>query len=87
MKKKLTFTQCFGSKNNIELDPDPGFWPNMDPYPVPDPDPDPDPGFCFQFGKKKLKIILEKTNFLYKSTGIFFKNKMSHKEISSQFNH
>ena len=41
--------------NTLNLDPDPGFWPNLDP----DPDPGPD-----QFGKKKFKIILEKNNFL-----------------------
>ena len=45
---------------------------------------DPDPGLCYQFWKKKkLKIILEKNNFL-KKRYIFFKsynNKMSPKEM------
>ena len=31
--------------NTLNLDPDPGFWPNLDP----DSDPAPDPGLCFQF--------------------------------------
>ena len=43
--------------NTLNLDPDPGFWPNLDPDPDPDPGPD-------QFGKKKFKIILEKNKFL-----------------------
>ena len=30
--------------NTLNLDPDLGFWPNLDLNPVPDPDPDPDPG-------------------------------------------
>ena len=34
--------------NTLDLDPDPGFWPNFDP------DPCPDPGLHYQFGKKKL---------------------------------
>ena len=33
--------------NTLNLDPDPGFWPNLDP----------DPELCYQFEKK---IILEK---------------------------
>ena len=36
--------------NTLNLDPDPGFWPNWDP----------DPGLYNKFQKKKLKIILEK---------------------------
>ena len=36
--------QCCGS-NNIDLDPDPEFWPNLDP----DRRPDPDPELCYQF--------------------------------------
>ena len=28
--------------NTLNLDPDPGFWPNLDPDPGPDPGPDPD---------------------------------------------
>ena len=51
--------------NTLNLDPDPGFWHNLD------------PGLCFQFRKKKLKIILKKDNFLYKSK--FFKKQMSQK--------
>ena len=31
----------------LNLDPDPGFWPNLDP----DPGPDPDPELCCQFRK------------------------------------
>ena len=31
--------------NTLNLDLDPGFWPNLDP----------DPGLCYQFWKKKLK--------------------------------
>ena len=31
--------------NTLNLDPDPGFWVNLDP----DPGPDPDPGLNFQF--------------------------------------
>ena len=46
--------------NTLNLDPDPGFWPNLDP----DPDPGPDPAYYYQFLKKKFKIILEKNNFL-----------------------
>ena len=65
--------------NTLSLDPDPGFLPNLDLVPDPDPGPDPDPRLCCQFWKKKLKIILEKSNFLYKST--FVKNKMLPKEI------
>ena len=42
--------------NTLNLDPDPGFWPNLDL--------DPDPGLYNQFRKKKFKIILEKNNFL-----------------------
>ena len=30
--------------NTLNLDPDPGFWPNLDP--------DPDPELCYQFWKK-----------------------------------
>ena len=30
--------------NTLNLDPYPGFWPNLDPDPGPDPGPDPDPG-------------------------------------------
>ena len=37
--------------NTLNLDPDPGFWLNLDP--------DPDPGFYYRFWKKKLKIILD----------------------------
>ena len=33
--------------NALNLDPDPGFWPNLDP--VPDPGTDPDPGLCYKF--------------------------------------
>ena len=39
----------------ILLDSDPEFWPNLDPY----------PRLCYQFLKKKLKIILPKNNFLF----------------------
>ena len=33
--------------NTLNLDPDPGFWPNLDP--VPDPGTDSDPGLCYKF--------------------------------------
>ena len=33
--------------NTLNLDPDPEFWPNVDP----------DPGLGYQFWKKNLKII------------------------------
>ena len=42
--------------NTLNLDPDTGFWTNLDP----DPGPDSDPGLYYQFWMKKLKIILEK---------------------------
>ena len=48
--------------NTLNLDPDPGFWPNLDT----------DPGLYYQFWKKKLNIILEKIFFLQNSTGIYF---------------
>ena len=32
---------------NLDLDPDPGFWPNLDP----DPGPDPDPGLYYKILK------------------------------------
>ena len=35
--------------NTLNLDPDPGFWPNLDPAPDPGPDPHPDPGLYNQF--------------------------------------
>ena len=44
----------------LNLGPDPEIWPNLDPGP------DPDPRLCDQFLKKKLKIILEKSYFLFK---------------------
>ena len=40
----------------LNLDPDPGFWHNLDP--------DPDPGLYNQLWKKKFKIIVEKIIFL-----------------------
>ena len=30
--------------HTLNLNPDPGFWPNLNPEPGPDPDPGPDPG-------------------------------------------
>ena len=48
--------------NTLNLDTDPGFWPNIDPDA--DPGPDPDQGLCYQFQKKKLNLILENNNFL-----------------------
>ena len=45
-----------GDPNTLKLDPDPGFWPNLDPVL--------DPGLYNQLWKKKFKIILEKNNFL-----------------------
>ena len=47
--------------NSLILDPDPGFWPNLDP------DSGPNPGFYYKFQKKKLNISLEKKKFLKKS--------------------
>ena len=47
-------------------------------------DPEPDPGLYNQFWKKKIKIILEKNNFLWKKHRYIFlncKNKLSPKEI------
>ena len=41
--------------NTLNLDPDPGFWPNLDPDPGPNLDPD--PGLYYQFWNKKNKII------------------------------
>ena len=49
--------------NTLNLDPDPEFWLNLDQDPGPDPDPD--PGLCYKFWKRKLKIILEKSNFCF----------------------
>ena len=43
----------------LNLDPDPGVWPNLDP------DSDPDPGLYSQFWNKKFQIIIEKNNFLW----------------------
>ena len=55
--------------NTWYLDPDPGFWPNLDPGP--------DPGLYNQFWKKKFKIILEKKNFLWnKYIFLNYKNKL-----------
>ena len=36
------------------VDPDPKFWPNLNP----------DPGFCIRFLKEKSKITLERKKFL-----------------------
>ena len=57
---------------NLDSDPDPGFWPNLDLDP--EPDPDPDLWLCCQYEKKKK--ILEKNNFLH-TVSIFVKNKIS----------
>ena len=54
--------------STLSLDPDPEFWPNLDPDPEFWPNFDPDPRLCYQFWKKNLKIISEKT------TGIFLEN-------------
>ena len=35
---------------NLDLDPDPEFWPKLDP--------DTDTGLCYHFEKKKKKIII-----------------------------
>ena len=35
--------------NTLNCDPDPGFWPNLDPDPEPGPDPVPDPGLKYRF--------------------------------------
>ena len=47
--------------NTLNLDPDPGFWPDLDP----------DPGLFNQFWKKKFKIILEKLIF-YETSMVFY---------------
>ena len=71
--------------NTLNLDPDPGFWPNLDQDPDPDPGPDLDPGLYNQFWKKKFKIILEKNDFLWnKYIFLNYKNKLSPKEIFNQ---
>ena len=62
-------------QNTLNLDPDPGFWPNLGP----------DPGLYKNNLKKKLKIILKKLVFCKNS--ILKKNnnnKMSLTEIFSQ---
>ena len=46
--------------NTLILDPDPGFWPILDP----DPNPGPDPGVIQSILREKIKNILEKNNFL-----------------------
>ena len=38
--------------NTLILDPDPGFWPNLVPYP--DPGPDPDLGYKISFERTKI---------------------------------
>ena len=56
---------------NLDLDPDPGFWPNLDPYPI---------RIRIQGNvtvilsilKKKFKIILEKSNFSLKQVPVHF---------------
>ena len=55
--------------NTLNLDQDPGFWPNLDP----------DTGFYNKFRKKTFKIILEKNNFLLFLLN--YKNKLIPKEI------
>ena len=59
----------------LNLDPDPEFWPNLDP----DPGPNLDPGSCYLILKKKktLKIILEKYRYRYNffKKIIFFRTK------------
>ena len=45
----------------LNLDPDLGFWSNLDP----------DPELCYQLWKKKFKIILEKNNFSLKKVYFF----------------
>ena len=55
--------QCCGFKN-INWDPDPEFWPVLDP----------DPELCYQFRRKQIfKIIFENNNFLQKN--LFLKSK------------
>ena len=76
-KQKHCFCASVVDPNTFNLDPDPGFWPNLDP--------DPDPGLYNQFWKKKFKIILEKNNFLWnKYIFLNYKNKLSPKEIFNQ---
>ena len=62
----MYIVHCTSVLNQNTLDPDPGFWPNLDSDP--DPGPDPDPGLYNQFLKKKIK-----NNFTEKQI-LFFKN-------------
>ena len=49
MIKKIFFTVL------LKLDPEPEFWPNLDP----------DPGLCDHFEEQKVKNILEKNKFIF----------------------
>ena len=61
-------------QNALNLNPDPGFWSNLDPDPYPGPDTDPDPGYVI------LSILKEKIlNILFN-----YKHILSHKGIFSQ---
>ena len=48
--KTVIVTNSVVGLNTWNLDPDPGFWPNLDTDSDsdPDPDPDPDPGLYYQ---------------------------------------
>ena len=54
--------------NALNLDSDPGFWPDLDSDPVPDPDPGPDPGFMYKLkiknNLKRKTIFFTKVHFL-----------------------
>ena len=63
--------------NTLNLDPDQGFWHNLDP----------DPELYYRYLsilKEKNKIILEKQISFTKIIGNNYKNKMSLKEIFTQ---
>ena len=65
--------------NTLNLDSDPGFWPDLDSDPVPDPD----PGFMYKL--KIINILKRKTIFFTKVH--FFRNKISLNENFSQFSY
>ena len=71
--------------NTLNLDPDTGFWFNLDPDPDPSPDPDLRLLVYYTFWKKKLKLILEKKLIIKKEYFLKnYKKKMSHKEMITQ---
>ena len=59
--EQCSFVISVEDPNTMNLDPDPGFWPNLNP----------DPELYNQFWKKKFQISLEKNNLLWNKY-IFF---------------